>query len=86
MGIFPFDGRTTAYGYLVHKTPCYTMFDRVASKTILNKKFYNEHPILHQYPKYPMNVPPIQVVNDQLMAVKDAIKFLFPLEVIHLRL
>ena len=43
---------------------------------MLNKKFYDEHPILHHYPTYPVNVQPIQVANDQLMTVKEAIKFL----------
>ena len=45
---------------------------------MLNKMFYGEHPILRQYPKYPINVHPIQVANDQLMTVKEAIKFLIP--------
>ena len=76
MGISPFDGRATTYGYLVDKTPCYTLFDTGASKAMLNKKFYDEHPILHQCPKYPIHVQPIQVANDQLMTVKEAIKFL----------
>ena len=39
-------------------------------------KFYDEHPILHHYPRYPINVQSIQVVNDQSMPVKEAIKFL----------
>ena len=43
---------------------------------MLNKKFYDGHPILHQYPKYPINVLPIQVANDQLMTGKEAVKFL----------
>ena len=42
---------------------------------MLNKKFYDEHSILHQYPKYPINVQPIQVANDQFMIVKEAIIF-----------
>ena len=46
-----------------------------ASKAMLNKTFYDEHPILHHYPKYPMNVQPIQVANNQLMTFKEAIKF-----------
>ena len=41
---------------------------------MLKKTFYDEHPILHQYPKYPINVQPIQVANDQPMRVKEAIK------------
>ena len=86
MGIFPVDDRASTYEYLVGKTPCYTLFDTGASKVMLNKKFYDEHPILHHYPKYPINVQPIQVENDQLMTVKEAIKFFISLEVIHLRL
>ena len=27
VGVFPFDGRETTYGYLVDKTSCYTLFD-----------------------------------------------------------
>ena len=42
---------------------------------MLNKKFYDEHPILHHYLKYPINVQPIQVANAQLMVVKEAIQF-----------
>ena len=76
MGIFPFDGRSTTYRYLVDKTPGYNLLDKCASKAMLSKKFYDEHPILHYYPKYPINVQPIQVANDQLMTIKVAIKFL----------
>ena len=76
MGIIPVDGRVSTYGYLVDKTPHYTLFDTGASKAMLNKKFYEEHPILYQYSKYPIHVQPIQVANDQLMTVKEAIKFL----------
>ena len=43
---------------------------------MLNKKCYDEHPIPHHYPKHLINVQPIQVANDQLMTVKEAIKFL----------
>ena len=76
MGIFPFGGIATTYGYLVDKIPCYTLFDTCASKAMLSKKVYDEYPILHQCPKYPINVQPIQVANDQFMTVKEAIKFL----------
>ena len=53
---------------------------------MLNKKFYDEHPILHHYPKYPINVQPIQVEDDQPMTVEEANKFYISLKVIHLRL
>ena len=39
-------------------------------------KFYDKHPILDQYPKFPVKVQPIQVANYQVMTVKEAIKFL----------
>ena len=39
MGIFPVDGRASTYGYLVDKTPCFTLFDTGASKAMLNMKF-----------------------------------------------
>ena len=75
MGIFPVHGRASAYGYLVDKTPCYTLFDTGAYKATLNKKFYDDHPKLHHYPKYTINVHPIQGANSQLMTVKEAINF-----------
>ena len=75
MGIFPFDGRATTYGYFVDKTPHYTMFHTGASKAMLTKKFYDKHPIFHHYPKYPINVQPIQVANNHFMTVKEAIFF-----------
>ena len=76
MGAFPFDGRATTYGYLVDKTLCFTLFGTGSFKTMLNKKFYDEHPTLHHYPKYPTHIQPIQVGNNQLMTVREAIKFL----------
>ena len=76
VGIFPFEGRATTYGYLVDKTTCYTLFDTGSIKAMVNQKFYDEHPIPHQYPKNPINVQPIQASNDQLMTVKEASKFL----------
>ena len=51
IGIFPLDCRATTYAYLVDKTPCYTLFDTGTSKAMLSKKFYDEHSILHHYPK-----------------------------------
>ena len=86
MDIFPFDGRAITYAYLVVKTPCYPMFDMGASKAMLNKKFYDEHSIVHHYTNYTINVQSIKVASDQLITVKEAKIFLFILEVIHLRL
>ena len=61
MGIFPVDGRASTYGYLVGKTPCYTLSDTCPSKAMLNKKIYDGNPIHHHYPKYPINVQPIRL-------------------------
>ena len=73
-------------GYLVGRTPCYTLFDTGASKASLNKMYYDEHPKFHPCPKYPINVQPIHIANDQLTTVKEPFNFfLFPLEVIPLR-
>ena len=71
VGIFPFDGRSATNGCSVYKTLCHILL----SKAILNSRFYGEHPILHQCPKYPINTQPIQVANDQLKTVKQAIKY-----------
>ena len=76
MGIFPVHDRAFTYGYLIDKISCYTLFGTGASKAMLNMKFYDEHPILQHYSKYPINVQPIQVANDQHMTVKEAINFL----------
>ena len=64
VGIFPFDGRTTTNGYLVDKTPCNTLFNTSASKAMLNKKFYDKHARLQQYPIYPISAQHIEVAND----------------------
>ena len=54
---------------------------------MLNKKFYDEHPIFHHYPKYLINVQPIQAANRPAYDCQGGYKFfLFLLEVIHLRL
>ena len=76
VGIFLFDGRATTNGYLIDKTHNYTLFATGASEANLNKKIFDEDPILHQYPKYQINVQPTQVANDQPMTVKEVIKFL----------
>ena len=76
IGIFPSDGRLTTYEYLVDQTPYYTLSDTSASTAMLNKKFCDEHAILPQYPKYPINVKPTQFANDQLFTARETIKFL----------
>ena len=78
VGIFPFHGRVSTNEYLVYKTPFYTLFCTCAYKAMLNRKFYDEHPILHHYPKYSINPQPMQVANEQLMMVKRLSNYCFP--------
>ena len=47
---------------------------------MLNNKFYDKHPILHPFSKYPVNVQSVQIANDQLMTVMEANKFLISFE------
>ena len=61
---------------LVERTLFYTVFYPGASKTVVHRKFYNKHPTLHQNPKFLLKVWPIQVVNDQVMTVKETVTFL----------
>ena len=70
-------GLMWVYFYLmVGQQDTLLLFDTVASKAVLNKKFYYEYPMLHQSPKYPINVQPMQVANDQHITVKEVVKFL----------
>ena len=41
-----------------------TLMDTGCSKPILNKKFYDKHPYLHQFPHYPLQAIGVVVVND----------------------
>ena len=75
VGIFAYDVRATTNGNMVDRVPSYTLFDIGTYKAMLNKKSYDEHPILHQYPKYTINIQPFQVANDQLLTVKEASNF-----------
>ena len=45
------------------------------SNAMPDRKFYEKHPILHQYPKYLFNIQPIQVAYDHIMTIREAIKF-----------
>ena len=41
--------------------------------------FYDKNPIIHQYPKCPVKVQPIQVANDCIMSFKEVMEFLIPI-------
>ena len=53
-----------------------TLMDTGCSKPILNKKFYDKHPYLHQFPRYPLQAIGVVVANDGVMKVTEAIQFM----------
>ena len=53
-----------------------TLMDTGCSKPILNKKFYDKHPYLHQFPHYPLQAIGVVVANDGVIKVTEAIQFM----------
>ena len=53
-----------------------TLMDTGCSKPILNKKFYDKHPYLHQFPHYPLQAIGVIVANDGVIKVTEAIQFM----------
>ena len=53
-----------------------TLMDTGCSKPILNKKFYDKHPYLHQFPRYPLQAIGVVVANDGVIKVNEAIQFM----------
>ena len=53
-----------------------TLMDTGCSKPILNKKFYDKHPYLHQFPHYPLQAIGVVVANDGVIKVNEAIQFM----------
>ena len=53
-----------------------TFMDTGCSKPILNKKFYDKHPYLHQFPHYPLQAIGVVVANDGVIKVTEAIQFI----------
>ena len=53
-----------------------TLMDTGCSKPILNKKFYDKHPYLHQFPCYPLQAIGVVVAKDGVIKVTEAIKFM----------
>ena len=53
-----------------------TLMDTGCSKPILNKKFYDKHPYLHQFPRYPLQAIGVVVANDGVIKVTEAIQFM----------
>ena len=53
-----------------------TLMATGCSKPILNKKFYDKHPYLHQFPHYPFQAIGVIVANDGVIKVTEAIQFM----------
>ena len=73
--IIPVNARIMNVGGLIDGTPCRTLWDSGATKSMMNKTFYKQHPILHKYPIFKIKAQKIRVANDQVMIVREAIKF-----------
>ena len=50
--------------------------DTGCSKPILNRKFYNKHPYLHQLPHYPIQSIGVIAADDGAIKVTKAIQFM----------
>ena len=53
-----------------------TLMDSGCSKPILNKKFYDKHPYLHQFSHYPLQAIGVVVANVGVIKVTEAIQFM----------
>ena len=53
-----------------------TLMDTGCLKPILNKKFYDKHPYLHQFPNYPLQAIGFIVANDGVIKVTEATQFM----------
>ena len=53
-----------------------TLIDTGCSKPILNKKFYDKHPYLHEMPHYSIQSIGVVVADDGVIKVTEAIQFM----------
>ena len=53
-----------------------TLIDTGCSKPILNKRFYDRTPFLHQFPKYPLKSLKVIAADDGVIEVTEAIHFM----------
>ena len=53
-----------------------TLINTGCSKPILNKKFYDKHPFLHEMSHYPIQSIGVVVADDGVIKVTDAIQFM----------
>ena len=74
-GKFPINLQAESQGVLMDGTNInVTTF---CSKPILNKKFYNKYPYLHEMPHYPIHSIGVVVADDGVIKVAEAIQFDF---------
>ena len=77
-GKFPVNLQAESQGELMDGTniKVTTLMDTGCSKPILNKKFYNKHPYLHEMPHYPIQSTGVVVADDGVIKVTEAIQFM----------
>ena len=74
-GSFPMSLKGETTGFLLDGTPVKvnTLIDSGASKPMLNKKFYNRTPFLHNYPKFKIKPRGIKIASGQIMIFNECI-------------
>ena len=74
-GRFPIGIYGEATAHLLDNTPIPVkiLIDSGASRPILNKHFYNAHPVLHTYPKYKIAPRGMVIGNDTVLPCNGAI-------------
>ena len=77
-GKFPINLHTESQGELMDGSHINvtTLIDTGCSKPILNKKFYDKHPYLHEMPHYTIQSIGVVVADDGVIKVTEAIQFM----------
>ena len=77
-GKFPINLQAESQGELMDGThiKVTTLIDTGCSKPILNKKFYDKHPYLHEMPHYSIQSIGVVVADDGVIKVTEAIQFM----------
>ena len=77
-GKFPINLQAESQGELMDGTniKVTTLIDTGCSEPILNKKFYDKHPYLHEMPHYSIQSIGVVVADDGVIKVTEAIQFM----------
>ena len=77
-GKFPINLQAESQGELMDGThiKVTTLIDTGCSKPILNKRFYDKHPYLHEMPHYTIQSIGVIVADDGVIKVTEAIQFM----------